>query len=181
MLLLRGALWSALVAIIFTQLAIPIRAVSLLAGTVMVMEGIVNVLNATDGVKARQGRWGGFLSIAMGVLAFWFRSITAAQLLYYVACWALATGMIEIGVAVWRGEPLGSRFWSVFAGLATLAFGLSLLLQMGDPLRTALALLAACGVPFVMILFTLALGAYACMKLIEAQSTALSPVRPRLR
>jgi len=181
MMLLRGSLWIVFVAIIFARPAIPIRAVSLLAGTVMVMEGIVNVLNATDGVKARQGRWGGFLSIAMGVLAFWFRSITAAQLLYYVACWALATGMIEIGVAVWRGEPLGSRFWSVFAGLATLAFGLSLLLQMGDPLRTAPALLAACGVPFVMILFTLALGAYACMKLIEAQSTALSPVRPRLR
>lgn len=182
MLLLRGGLWAVLVAIVFAQPQIPLRAVSLLAGTVMVMEGVLNLLLVTvNGLKGRQARWGSFISIAVGVLAFWFRSITASHLLYYVACWALVTGIIEIIAAVLRGEALGTRFWSVFAGLATLAFGLSLLLRMRDSLRSAPGLIATCGVPFVIILFTLALGAYACMKVIEPQSTALSPMRPRHR
>lgn len=181
MMLLRGVVWSVLVTIIIAQPAIPIRAVGLLAGTIMVMDGILTIVNAADRLMARQARWGGFIGIAMGVLAFWFRSITASQLLYYVAGWALATGLIAIIVAVRRGEALGTRFWSVFAGLATLAFGLSLLLRMRDSLRSAPGLIATCGVPFVIILFILALGAYACMKLIEPRSTALSPMRPRHR
>jgi uncharacterized membrane protein HdeD (DUF308 family) len=173
-----GMLWLAVCIAAFAQPAISARSFKLLVGTVMVVEGILAVVNAAGEHKPKQARWAGFIGIAMGVLAFWIRSISAVQLIYYVACWAIASGAIEMIAAIRQRKHVGDSFWFVFAGLAALAFGSSLLLRAGDSLHSAPWIIGTCAVPFAIILFTLTLGAHACMTLSEAQPAEAPAMRP---
>ncbi|MFJ8493478.1 HdeD family acid-resistance protein [Streptomyces sp. NPDC094038] len=67
-----------------------------------------------------------FVSLAAGVTALVWPGITALALAVWIAIWAIAAGLFEVGFAFRRGALAGDRALWILSGLATLAFGVVL-------------------------------------------------------
>jgi len=72
---------------------------------------------------------GGLLGILAGLLAFVMPGITAIGLLILIACWAMVTGILEIVAAIKLRKLINNEWLLVLAGIASVAFGVVLLLQ----------------------------------------------------
>lgn len=164
-LLLRG-----LVAIVFGILTWGLPGISLgvlvlLFGAYSMMDGILGVCTAIAGRKEHESWWvlllGGLLGIGVGVLTFLAPGITALALLFYIAIWAIATGVLEIVAAIrLRGEVEG-EWWFILGGFASVVFGVLLMAQPGVGALALLWLIAGYAVVFGVFLVMLAFKARA--------------------
>lgn len=73
----------------------------------------------------------GALSIAAGVLAFLLPGVTAMALLVLIAIWAIISGFVEISTAIRLRKEITNEWWLIFAGVASVIFGLVLLVWPG--------------------------------------------------
>ncbi len=99
---------------------------------------------------------GGLLGILAGLLTFVMPGITALGLLILIASWALVTGILEIIAAIKLRKEIDNEWLLILAGLASVAFGVILLLQ---PAAGALVLvwwIGAYALVFGILLFLLA-------------------------
>lgn len=71
---------------------------------------------------------GGILSIVAGLIAFFLPGITALGLLIMIAAWAIVIGVIEIFAAVQLRKVIRNEWLLILAGLASVGFGVVLLL-----------------------------------------------------
>ena len=71
---------------------------------------------------------GGILSIVAGLIAFFLPGITALGLLIMIAAWAIVIGVIEIFAAVQLRKVIRNEWPLILAGLASVGFGVVLLL-----------------------------------------------------
>jgi uncharacterized membrane protein HdeD (DUF308 family) len=72
------------------------------------------------------------------VLTFLAPALTALALLFYIAIWAIATGVLEIVAAIRLRKEIENEWMLIVAGLASVVFGV---LLMAQPAAGALALL----------------------------------------
>src|SRR5262245_10722706 len=106
--------WGALVfrgilAILFGVLAFARPGVSLAVllaffGAFALLEGILAIVAAVRAARTKEERWWallleGIFGIAIAVITFLAPAATAVGLLYYVAAWALITGILEVVAA----------------------------------------------------------------------------------
>jgi uncharacterized membrane protein HdeD (DUF308 family) len=127
---------------------ITVLALVLVFGVYSLLDGILDVAMATAG-KAMPGpnrltlALMGMFGIAAGIVAFLWPDITAIALLWVIAAWAIATGILEILIAVrFRKEITNEWFW-VLSGLLSLILGVVLVLQ---PAIGALGVVATIGI-----------------------------------
>jgi uncharacterized membrane protein HdeD (DUF308 family) len=85
----------------------------------------------------------GLLGIAVGVAVFVWPSLSALGLLYAIAVWAIASGIVELGLAF--NLPIsGSRALLLgLGGLLSIAFGVIMFAEPGAGAVALLALIAA--------------------------------------
>ncbi|HEU4624508.1 MAG TPA: DUF308 domain-containing protein [Steroidobacteraceae bacterium] len=157
LLLERSVLWLVLGSVAWVRPGITLTSLTLLLGIALLIDGMLQLVHSI-GTGGREGRWAGFVGIAQGVLSFLIRHITPQQVLIYLACWGIATGVIEIAVALREGRV--ESFWSVLAGAASLGFGCLLLSRNARDVTTVLGLIGLCALAFGVVLAVLALGAY---------------------
>ncbi len=96
-------------------------AFALVYGTLAVAGGL-NLLahNSTDWVPFVLG---GLVGVGIGVLTFFRPGITALALVYFIAIWAIMTGVFEIVAAIdMHGEVSGAT-WIGVAGALSILFG----------------------------------------------------------
>ena len=146
LMLLRGLVAIGFGILVFAKPQISLQVLVYLFGVYVLVEGILGVLVA---VQARNhlDSWGvlllwGLLGIAVGVLAFVKPDITALALLFYIALWAIATGVLEIAAAVRLREVIRNEWLLILAGLVSVAFGVWLIAR---PEPGALAVLSVIG------------------------------------
>jgi uncharacterized membrane protein HdeD (DUF308 family) len=104
-----------------------------LFGVFALVNGILSLAVAMKAPKGYQ-RFGslilgGLLGILAGLLAFVMPGITALGLLILIAAWAMVTGILEIIAAIKLRKIISNEWFLVLAGVASLAFGVVLLLQ----------------------------------------------------
>jgi len=140
--LLRGLVAIGFGILIFVKPQISLEVLVYLFGIYVLVEGILGVSVA---IQARDelNSWGvlliwGLLGIAVGILAFVRPDITALALLFYIALWAIATGVLEIVAAVRLREVIKDEWLLILAGLLSVAFGIVLIAR---PEAGALAVL----------------------------------------
>jgi uncharacterized membrane protein HdeD (DUF308 family) len=145
-LLLRGFVAIGFGILIFANPGISLQVLVYLFGLYVLVEGVIGLSLA---VQARDvyDSWGalllwGLLGVAIGVLAFVKPDITALALLFYIALWAIASGVLEIVAAVRLREFISNEWLLTIAGLVSVAFGVWLIAQ---PERGALAVLWVIG------------------------------------
>jgi uncharacterized membrane protein HdeD (DUF308 family) len=133
LLALRG-----LAAVIFGVLAFAWPGITLLSliwlfGAFALVNGILSLVLATKAPKGypRFGSLilGGLLGILAGLLTFVMPGITALGLLILIAAWALVTGILEIVAAIKLRKTITGEWMLILAGLASVAFGILLILQ----------------------------------------------------
>ena len=70
----------------------------------------------------------GLAGVLFGILAFIWPGITALGLLIMIAAWAIVIGIIEIVAAVQLRKVITNEWLLILAGIASVAFGVVLLL-----------------------------------------------------
>jgi uncharacterized membrane protein HdeD (DUF308 family) len=140
-LLLRG-----IVAVLFGFLAISrpgitLAVLVLLFGIYAVVDGCFALFAAIGGWSHREDRWllllEGFIGIGAGILTLRAPGITTVALLFFVAAWALATGVLRIVAAIRLRKEITGEYWLALSGIASVVFAF---LVMMNPAAGALAI-----------------------------------------
>ena len=158
MTLLRGLFWILFGVILFARPGISLLSLTLALGVILFIDGIIEVANAVSGRKENDDWWilllVGLAGIVIGVMTFYNPQVTALAVVYYVAIWAIATGLLEIVAAVRLRRQIQGEVWLVLAGIASVIFGGLLITRPGTGALTILWLIAAYAIVFgVMLLF----------------------------
>ena len=134
LLLLRG-----IAAIIFGLLAFTWPGLTLLTlilfyGAYALVDGVLAFVAAiTGGVPV--SRWWlaivGLLGIAAGLLTFLMPGLTALVLLFFIAGWAIATGVFEIIGAIKLRKEIDNEWLLILGGIISVLFGVSMMLAPG--------------------------------------------------
>ena len=138
--------------------------------TLLMLIVLFGVFAIADGVTALVGvfrrhpyspRWAqalhGVLSLAAGVVALFWPGVSAMALLWIIAVWAIAIGVLRIASAIALRKVIENEWMLALSGVLSLAFGV---VALARPLAGALALLfliAAYAIVFGIALIALGL------------------------
>jgi len=151
MLLLRG-----IAAVIFGVLALAWHGLTLLTlilvyGAFTLTDGVLAIIAAITG-GAPAPRWWlavvGLLGIATGLLMFTMPGLTGLVLLYFIAGWAIATGVFQIVGAINLRKEIDNEWFLILGGIVSVLFGVGVMMAPG---AGALALLWVIGIYAVFI------------------------------
>ena len=162
-LLLRGLIAIAFGVMLWFQPSISLAALVLLFGAYVMVDGILGVWTAIADRKVRE-HWvllliWGLLGIGVGILTFVVPGITALVLVFYIAIWAIATGVLEIVAAIRLRKEIKGEWLLILGGLLSVVFGVILVAQPGVGALAVLWLIAAYAVAFGILLVILAFKA----------------------
>jgi uncharacterized membrane protein HdeD (DUF308 family) len=141
-LLLRGLIAIAYSVLLWLQPALSIAVLVLFFGAYALVDGILEIWLAIAGRKEYEDWWTfllpGIISSIVGILTFIIPGITALMLLFYIAIWAVTTGILEIEAAIRLRKEIKGEWLLFLGGLISLAFGIFIVAR---PLEGALAVL----------------------------------------
>jgi len=159
--LLRALAAIAFGVLIFVSPGISLVSLVLVFGAYCMADGILTVWTAVSGSKDHEYWWllllEGLLGIGIGVLTIFAPAVTALALLFYIAVWAIATGVLEIAAAIRLRKEIQGEWLLLLAGLASVVFGTLLIWQPGAGALTVLWLIGSYAIVFGVLLLILAL------------------------
>jgi uncharacterized membrane protein HdeD (DUF308 family) len=140
--LLRGLAAITFGILALTQPYISMAALVMLIGAYMLVDGVLATWAAISSRKTYDDwplllLWG-LVGIVAGVLTFFVPQLTALAIMFYIAIWAIATGVLQIIAAIRLRKEIQGEWMLVLGGLASVVFGVIL---MAQPLAGALVLL----------------------------------------
>ena len=124
-----------LAAILFGVLAfawpgITLFVLVLFFGAYMLVDGIFAIVAAVR-AAGEEDRWWlllieGILGVLAGLVAFFWPGLTALALLYFIAAWAIVTGIMEIVAAIRLRQEIEGEWALGLSGLLSVIFGILL-------------------------------------------------------
>lgn len=162
-LLLRGLVAIAFGVLIWVQPGISLVALVLLFGAYSLADGVLGTWTAIAERKERE-HWGllliwGLLGIGVGVMTFLVPGITALVLLFYIAIWAIATGILQIVAAIRLRKEVKGEWLLILGGLVSVVFGIILMAQPGVGALAVLWLIGTYAIIFGALLVILSFRA----------------------
>ena len=139
---------------------ISLVALVLLFGAYAFADGIFAIVTVVR-QRRREDRWGmlllrGGLGIIAGVATLLWPGITALSLLLLIAAWAITTGALEIATAITLRKQISGEWLMVLAGIASVGFGILLLVFPGAGALAVVLWIGAYALVFGVILVALA-------------------------
>ena len=163
LLVLRALAAIAFGVLTWIQPAISLTALVLLFGVYALADGLLGLWLALSGRQGNDHWWvlllASLVSIGAGILTFAAPGITALALLFYIAVWAIATGVLQIVAALRLRREISGEWWLVLAGLASVAFGVILISRPAAGALAVLSLIAAYAIVFGILQLLLAFKA----------------------
>src|SRR5439155_14286490 len=137
-----------------------VAALVLLFGAYALVDGVFAIVGAFQH-RHEHDRWWvllleGIAGIIAGVLTFIYPGVTALVLLYFIAAWAIVTGIIEIVAAIRLRKEIHGEFWLALSGIFSLLFGVLIVLFPGAGALTVVWLIAAYAILFGITMLALA-------------------------
>jgi uncharacterized membrane protein HdeD (DUF308 family) len=129
-----------LVAVIFGVAALiwhqqVLQAMVLVFGAFALVDGILNVSAGLSSAPFFNRWWAlvleGVVGILFGLMAIFLPAITVLALLYFVAAWAIITGILEIVAAIEFRRVLPNEWMLILAGVLSMVFGVLLFVFPG--------------------------------------------------
>ena len=153
-----------IVAILFGILAyawpgITLATLIIFFGVYVLIDGILLVIKTIGNWGERDDRWllllEGLLGIGIGVITFVAPGITAIGLIFYIAAWSLATGVLEIAAAIRLRKEIQGEGWMILSGIASIVFAVLVMFFPGAGALGLLWLIAAYAIIFGVMLVIL--------------------------
>ena len=152
----RGVLAIALGVMVYAWPTITITALIIVFGVYAFADGVFLIVKAIGGWKARDDRWlllfEGLLGIGIGLMAFFAPGVTAIGLLFYIAAWSLATGVLEIVGAIRLRKEIEGEAWWILTGIASILFAVLLMVFPGAGILGLIWLLGVYAIVFGILL-----------------------------
>jgi uncharacterized membrane protein HdeD (DUF308 family) len=126
-----------LAAIIFGILALiwpelTILSLILVFGAYVLIDGIFAVITGIRSYGENRRWWAslleGIAGIIVGILAFVWPDVTGLVLLYFIAAWAIVTGIFEIVAAIQLRRAITGEWLMILGGILSIVFGIVLVL-----------------------------------------------------
>lgn len=159
-LLLRGIAAIAFGVLAWVQPAISLAALILLFGAYTLADGVLGTWTAIAGRKEKEDWWvlllWGLLGVGVGIMTFLAPGLTALVLLFYIAVWAIATGVVQIVAAIRLRKQIEGEWLLVLGGLVSVVFGMLLMVQPGAGAISLVWLIATYALVFGVLLVLLA-------------------------
>ena len=160
MLLLRGLFAIAFGILTWVLPGLSLAALVLLFGAYVTADGILGVWTAIAGRKDHEHWWvlllWGLLGIAVGLLTFLVPGLTALVLLFYIAIWAIAIGVLQIVAAVRLRKEIQGEWLLILGGVVSVVFGVLLVARPAAGALAVLWLIATYAVVFGVLFVLLA-------------------------
>lgn len=153
-------------AVIFGVLAIiwpkeTILALVLLFGAYALVDGIFSVFVGIASSRYFERWWAvlleGVVGIIIGVLTFFYPNITGLALLYFIAAWALITGIFEIVAAIQLRRVITNEWAMILSGVLSIIFSILLFVF---PSASAVSLVWLIGIYAIVFGITLIILAF---------------------
>jgi uncharacterized membrane protein HdeD (DUF308 family) len=153
-----------IVAILFGILAyvwpgITLATLIILFGAFAFVDGIFLIIKTIGKWGERDDRWllllEGLLGIGIGVITFVAPGITAVALIFFIAAWSLATGVLEIAAAIRLRKEIQGEGWMVLSGIASIVFAVLVMFFPGAGALGLVWLIAAYAIIFGVMLVIL--------------------------
>ena len=161
-LLLRGIAAIMFGILTLTRPGITLTALVLLFAVYAISDGVLAVLAAVSG-RSNRHWWmlllGGLIGIGVGVLALLNPGLTAIALLFYIAGWAIATGVLEVIIAIRVRKEVHGEWRLIVAGVVSIAFGAFLFARPGAGAVTVLGMIGFYALGLGLLLVMLAFKA----------------------
>lgn len=160
LLLIRGVVAILFGILLWLQPEISLMAMLLFFGTFALIDGTLGIWTAIAGHKMHEHWWvlflWGLIGIAVGILTFAVPGVTALALLFYIAIWAVATGALQIVAAIRLRKEITGEWLLFLGGLASLIFGILLMIQPTAGVLALLWLIGTYAIIFGILLVSLA-------------------------
>ena len=114
----------------FAQPEQALQALVLVFGAYALMDGIFAMFAGIASYRYFERWWAvlleGVAGVVIGLLTFLWPNITALVLLYFIAAWALITGIFEIVAAIQLRRVITGEWMYILGGLLSIIFGILL-------------------------------------------------------
>jgi len=131
-----------------------------LFGAYALVDGIFAVIAGIRSYGRNERWWAvlleGVAGIILGVLTFLWPGTTALVLVYFIAAWALITGIFEIVAAIRLRKEIEGEWMLVLSGIVSILFGLFLVVAPGAGALGLTWVIGAYAVVFGILLIILA-------------------------
>jgi uncharacterized membrane protein HdeD (DUF308 family) len=120
-------------------------------GAYVLVDGVLAIVAAITGGTPAPRWWlavVGLLGIAAGLLTFMMPGLTALVLLYFIAGWAIATGVFQIIGAIRLRKEIDNEWLLILCGVISVLFGIAMFMAPG---AGALALIWVIGIYAIII------------------------------
>jgi len=132
-----------------------------LFGAYALVDGVFAIVSAVRAVERHMRWWPllleGLAGIVVGVLTFFWPVVTALLLLYFIASWAIVTGVFEILAAIRLRQEITGEWLLGLTGVLSVVFGLLLIIFPGAGALTVVWLIGIYALVFGLLLVGLAL------------------------
>ena len=128
-------------------------------GAYVLIDGILLVIKTIGKWGERDDRWlvllEGLLGIGIGVITFVAPGISGVALIFFIAAWSLATGVLEIAAAIRLRKEIQGEGWMILGGIASILFAILVMFFPGAGALGLLWLIAAYAIIFGIMLVIL--------------------------
>jgi len=144
----------------FANPAVSLATLVLFAGCYLLVDGAIGVWLGLSSRKRNDDWWvlllWGLAGIAAGLLTFSAPGLTALALLFYIAAWAVVTGVLQIIAAVRLRKEISGEWLMGLAGVLSVGFGLFLMARPGEGALAVVLVIASYALVLGLILLVLA-------------------------
>jgi uncharacterized membrane protein HdeD (DUF308 family) len=160
-LLIRGILAIAFGVLAFIWPAGVLGTLVLLFGAYALLDGVASIIIGLTGGGSQDSRlWlilGGVFGVLVGVLTFVWPNITELALIYFIAAWAIITGVFSVVAAVQLRKEIENEWLLGIAGALSVLAGLYMAAFPGAGALALVWLIGAYAIVFGLLLIGLAL------------------------
>ena len=132
---LRGVVAIILGVVAFTRPVQALEALVLVFGAYALVDGIFAIIAGIASYRFFDSWWAvlleGVAGVITGMLTFFWPNITALVLMYFIAAWALITGILEIVAAIQFRRVITGEWMLILGGLLSIIFSLMLFVFPG--------------------------------------------------
>jgi uncharacterized membrane protein HdeD (DUF308 family) len=156
---INGALSVAFGVMVLAWPSISLYALTILFGAYALASGTIGLIQAAA-VKEGRG-WmvaSSLLGIGVGIAVLLWPSISALGLLYVIAAYAIAFGVVLVGGSFWLPVSGTDSFMLNVTGMVSILFGIVMFVKPGDGALVLLSLIAAFSIVTGVAELTLALA-----------------------